>query len=145
MKIIDILINLISEEFDKYINDLKYKEEKYKNFEYGNFVEFLLFNNFDQYMSLKECLFLLNEDNYENGNFIKFRSEFKKLVGKKSCVFIDELNNGNKIFSDLFAKYKSIYEKNKNINNDLISKRNFRGGSGHNLNKKFEAFECFNI
>ena len=145
MKIIDILINLISEEFDKYINDLKYKEEKYKNFESGNFVEFLLFNNFDQYMSLKECLFLLNEDNYENGNFIKFRSEFKNLVGKKSCVFIDELNNGNKIFSDLFAKYKSIYEKNKNINNDLISKRNFRGGSGDNLNKKFEAFECFNI
>lgn len=145
MKIIDILINLISEEFDKYINDLKYKEEKYKNFEFGNIVEFLLFNNFDQYMSLKECLFLLNEDNYENGNFIKFSSEFKNLVGKKSCVFIDELNNGNKIFSDLFAKYKSIYEKNKNINNDLISKRNFRGGSGHNLNKKFEAFECFNI
>ena len=145
MKIIDILINLISEEFDKYINDLKYKEEKYKNFEFGNFVEFLLFNNFDQYMSLKECLFLLNEDNYENRNFIKFRSEFKNLVGKKSCVFIDELNNGNKIFSDLFAKYKSIYEKNKNINNDLISKRNFRGGSGDNLNKKFEAFECFNI
>ena len=143
--IIEILINLISDEFDKYINDLKYKQEKYKEFESGNFVEFLLFNNFDQYMTLKECLYLLNEEIYQNINFIRFRSEFKSLVGKKNDDLLKELTNGHKIFGDLFNKYNSIYEKKKNISNDLITQQNFRGSFDNNLNKKFEAFECFNF
>ena len=143
--IIEILINLISDEFDKYINDLKYKQEKYKEFESGNFVEFLLFNNFDQYMTLKECLYLLNEEIYQNINFIRFRSEFKNLVGKKNDDLLKELTNGHKIFGDLFIKYNSIYEKKKNISNDLITQQNFRGSFDDNLNKKYEAFECFNF
>ena len=144
-KIIDILISLITDEFNKYINDLIYKQEKYKDFESGNFIEFLLFNDFSQYMTLKECLFLLNEDNYKKTNFIKFRSEFKNLVGKNNDDFLKELNEGHKIFEELFIKYNSIYDKKKNISNDLITRQNFRGNNDNSLNKKFEAIECFNF
>jgi len=144
-KIVDILIDLISEEFNKYINDLKDKQEKYREKESGNFVEFLLFNDFSQYMTLKECLFLLNEEIYKNTNFIKFRSDFKNLIFKNNDEFLKELNEGQKIFAGLFAKYNSIYEEKKNINNDLVSPQSFRGSCDDNLNKKFEAFECFNF
>ena len=95
-------------------------------------------------MTLKECLFLLNEDNYKDTNFIKFRCEFKELVGKKNTDFLEELNKGHKIFADLFSKYNDLYNKKKSINNDLITPQSFRGNSENNLNKKFEAIECFN-
>ena len=143
-EIVDILITFISKEFNNYIESLDYKQEKYKQFESGNFVEFLIFNNFSQYMTLKDCLFLLDENNY-NKNFFKFRSEFKNLVGKNNDVFLKELNDGQKIFSNLFSKYNIIYEKIKNINNDLNTPQYFRGDCGDNLTKKFQAFQCINI
>ena len=145
IKIIDILIFLIQDEFNKYLNDLDFKQDEYKEIESGNFFEFLLFNNFDQYMNLKECLFILDEDNYKNTNFIKFRSEFKNLVGKKNDDFINDLNNNEKLFHDLFVKYISIYENKKGSRKDLIIRQNFRGDNRNNLNKKYEAFECHNI
>ena len=145
IKIIDILISLIQDEFNKYLNDLDFKQDEYKEIESGNFFEFLLFNNFDQYMNLKECLFILDEDNYKNTNFIKFRSEFKNLVGKKNDDFINDLNNNEKLFHDLFVKYISIYENKKGSRKDLIIRQNFRGDNRNNLNKKYEAFECHNI
>lgn len=144
-KIVDILIDLISEEFNKYIYDLKYKQEKYKEIESGNFVEFLLFNDFNQYMTLKECLFLLDEEIYMNTNFIKFRSNFKNLIGKNNDDFLKELDNGKKIFSDLFSKYNAIYIKKNKTSNDFVTAQNFRGGWDDNLNKKIEAFGCFNF
>ena len=143
-KIIDILVEFISDEFDKYINKNIYKQEQYKKSESGNFIEFLLFNNFSQDMTLKECLFLLNEEIYKDTNFIKFRSEYKSLIGKDNDIFLKELIDGQKIFTDLFAKCYSLYEKDHNKSTDLVSQQNFRGNCDNDLNKKFEAFECFN-
>ena len=143
-EIVDNLISFISEEFNNYIASLDYKQEKYKQFESGNFVEFLIFNDFSQYMTLKDCLFLLDENNY-NKNFFKFRSEFKNLVGKNNDAFWNELIEGQKIFSNLFSSYHKIYEKSKIINNDFNTPQYFRGNCGDNLIKKFEAFQCVNI
>ena len=143
-KIIDILVEFISDEFDKYINKNIYKQEQYKKSESGNFIEFLLFNNFSQNMTLKECLFLLNEEMYKDTNFIKFRSEYKSLIGKDNDIFLKELIDGQKIFADLFAKFFSLYEKDHNKSTDLVSQQNFRGNCDNDLNKKFDAFECFN-
>ena len=143
-KIIDILKEIISEEFNSYILELQKKELKYKEDDSGNLVEFLLFNDFSQYISLKECLFLLNEENYEKTNIFKYRLQFKKLEDKKNDDFVKELINGDKIFKDLFSLYKSFYEKNKNENENLNIKKNFRENSDENLNKKFESFQCIN-
>lgn len=141
--IVDILTECISEELNNYINNLKYKQENYKESESGNFVEFLLFNDFNQYMTLKDCLFLLNEENYKDTNFFKFRNEYKNLIGKNNDIFLEELTKGQKIFIDLFENYNSIYNKTKDNNNDLSNQKNFRGNCGNELNKKFEAIECF--
>ena len=144
-QIVDILVNLISEELNNYIVSLEYKQEEYKEMESGNFVEFLLFNDFSQYMSLKNCMFLLDEKNYDS-NFLNFRSQFKSLTGKKNDTFIKELNDEKKIFFELFSEYnKTIYEKTKDANNNLNTLQTFRGNDGNNLNKQYEAFKCINF
>jgi hypothetical protein len=143
-KIIDILIDLISEEYNKYINEFKDKKIKYKEIESGNLVEFLLFKDFSQYTTLKECLFLLDEKMYEKTNLFKFSSEFQNLDKKKNNEFLKELNNSQKIFSELFSQYYSFYETSRD-KNDLVTKKSFREISNDNLTKKFDTFECFNF
>jgi hypothetical protein len=143
-KIIDILIDLISEEYNKYINEFKDKEIKYKEIESGNLVEFLLFKDFSQYTTLKECLFLLDEKMYEKTNLFKFSSEFQNLDKKKNNEFLKELNNSQKIFSELFSQYYSFYETSRD-KNDLVTKKSFRETSNDNLTKRFDTFECFNF
>ena len=141
-QIVDILVNLISKEFDDYIANLTDDELKPK--ESGNFVEFLLFNDFSQYMTLKNCLFLLNEENYNIKNFLYFRSEFKSLKNKNNDNFIKELNSSKGIFSDLFGKYSSMYNNSKGKKSNLNAPQSFRETCGDNLNRKYEAFQCFN-
>ena len=141
-QIVDILINLISKEFDDYIANLSDDELKPK--ESGNFVEFLLFNDFSQYMTLKNCLFLLNEENYNIKNFLYFRSEFKSLNKKNNDDFIKELNSSERIFSDLFRKYNLMYNNSKEKKSNLDAPQSFREMCSDNLNRKYEAFQCFN-
>ena len=143
-KIINILIGFISDEYEKYTNELNLKKEAYKHAESGNFVEFLLFNDFSQYTNLKECLFLLDEENYEKTNLFKFRTKFKNIITKENDEYIEQFNEKQKIFSDLFSQYKSFYRKSKDKNN-LTSKKSFREERNDNLNKKFESFDCFNF
>ena len=143
-KIIDILIDLISEEFKRYINNLDDNQIKYKEEESGNFVEFLLFNNFSQDMNLKECLHLLDDKIYQETNFFKFRTEFQNLNKKNNADYLKELKNSQKIFSELFSQYYSLYEKIKD-KNSLVTKKSFREVCEDNLTKKYESFECFNF
>ena len=95
-------------------------------------------------MTLKNCLFLLNEKNY-NKNFLYFRSQFKKLNIKNNDEFINELKGSQIIFSNLFNEYSLLYEKTKINNNNLNIPQSFRESLGDNLNKKYEAFKCINI
>ena len=141
-QIVEILVNLITKEFDDYMASLN--DAQIKRNESGNFVEFLLFNDFSQYMTLKDCLFLLDEENYNIKNFLYFRSEFKSLNKKNNDAFIKELNGAKRIFSDLFSKYSSLYENTKIGNNNLNTPQSFREIYGDNLNRKYEAFQCFN-
>ena len=143
-KIIDILTEFISDEFNSYILDLEKNKEKYKKAESGNLVEFLLFNNFGQDINLKECLFLLNETNYKKTNIFKYRSQFSNLKEKQNDIFVNELISDEKIFKDLFTRYNSFYHKNKNGNHNLNIYKNFRENCTKNLNRKYESFECFN-
>ena len=145
VKIVDILMEFISIDFDNYIKDLVIKQNKYKEEESGNLVEFLLFNNFNQYITLKECLFLLDEEVYQNTNIFKFRFKFNNVPIINNDEFIKELAEGKKIFNDIFSEYKSIYEENKDNNNDLIFPKNFRENCEENLNKKIEPFQCINF
>ena len=121
VKIVDILMEFISIDFDKYIKDLVIKQNKYKEEESGNLVEFLLFNNFNQYITLKECLFLLDEEVYQNTNIFKFRFKFNNVPIIKNDEFIKELVEGKKIFNDIFSEYKPIYTKNKYYNVSYIN------------------------
>ena len=146
VKIVDILMEFISKDFDNYIKDLDINQNKYKEEESGNLVEFLLFNNFNQYITLKECLFLLDEEVYKKTNIFKFRFKFNNVFKKNNDEFIKELVEGKKIFNDIFYEYNSIYLENKNNNNnDLISPKSFRENFEENLNKKIEPFQCFNL
>ena len=95
-------------------------------------------------MTLKNCLFLLNEKNY-NKNFLFFRSEFKKLNVKNNDEFINELKDTQFIFSKLFNEYCLLYEKTRINNNNLNTPQSFRESYGDNLNKKFEAPKCINF
>ena len=143
-EIIDILFKCIYEEFWQYIGELSNKQEKYKAQESGNIIEFLLFNDFGQYLTLKECMFLLDEENYKNTNLFKFRSEYKNLPAKNNKQFLDKYKDGNKIFGEkLFAKYVSLYENDLNVANDFIAPQSFRENCDNNLSKKFETFQCF--
>ena len=144
-EIIEILFNYISEDFLHIINDMKKKHETYKVNDSGNFVEFLLFNDFTQDMTLKQCLFLLNEDNYKNTNLFKFRSEFKNLKFKENKEFLASIIIDKKIFANLISQYASLYESDGYIYNNFISLKNFRGNNGDSLNKRYESFQCFNI
>ena len=138
-------MEFISIDFDNYIKDFVIKQNKYKEEESGNLVEFLLFNDFNQYITLKECLFLLDEEVYQNTNLFKFRFKFNNVPIINNDEFIKELAEGKKIFNDIFSEYKSIYEENKDNNNDLIFPKSFRENCGDNLNKKIEPFQCFNF
>ena len=144
-EIIEILFNYISEEFLEIINDMKKKHETYKVNEFGNFVEFLLFNDFTQDMTLKQCLFLLDEDNYKNTNLFKFRSQFKNLNFKENKDFLASINKDKKIFANLISQYASLYESDGYNYNNFISLKSFRGNNGDSLNKRYESFQCFNI
>ena len=144
-EIIEILFNCLSEEFLQIINDMKKKHETYIVNESGNFVEFLLFNDFTLDMTLKQCLFLLDEDNYKNTNLFKFRSEFKNLNFKENKDFLASINKDKKIFANLFSQYDSLYESDGYIYNNFISLKSFRGNNGDSLNKRYESFQCFNI
>ena len=142
-QIVNILVTLISNEFNEYIDNLNGSQLKSKGS--GNFLEFLLFNDFSQYMTLKNCLFLLNEENYNNKNFLFFRSEYKSLNKKNNDDFIKELNEEKRIFSELFDEYGLMYERTKIENNNLNTPKSFRERSGDNLNRKYEAFQCCNF
>ena len=144
-EIIDILFQYISDDFYNVISSLEKKEEIYKNQESGNMVEFLLYNDFSQNMTLKECLFLLNEENYKETNLFKFRSEFKNIQKIKNKDFLFDLKSGNKIFHNLFSEFKSLYESHNYIKNDFITQKTFKENNGENLNKKYKAFECLNV
>ncbi len=144
-EIINILFQCISNDFDNIIKDLNYRQEAYKSIESGNTIELLLFNDFGQNMTLKECLFLLNEENYKDTNIFKFRSEFKSIVGKKNKDFLEHLNEGNKIFNNLFLQYHLIYKKDEKTKIDFNIPQNFREDSNINLAKKYDSFQCFNI
>ena len=124
---------------------MKKKHETYIVNESGNFVEFLLFNDFTLDMTLKQCLFLLDEDNYKNTNLFKFRSEFKNLNFKENKDFLASINKDKKIFANLFSQYDSLYESDGYIYNNFISLKSFRGNNGDSLNKRYESFQCFNI
>ena len=141
-EIIDILFQFILDDFNKIIKDMNIKQEAYKDPKSGSLIEILLFNDFSQEMTLKECFFLLNEENYKNTNLFKFRSEFKNIPGKNNENFLKESKEGNKIFGNLFSQYYSIYEKKAIIKQDFITKKTFRENINNNLNKKYEAFEC---
>mgnify|MGYP007101902974 CR=1 FL=1 len=143
-EIIDILLKCISEEFSQYIEELTNKQEKYKAQESGNIIEFLLFNDFGQYLTLKECMFLLDEENYKNTNMFKFRTEYKNLPAKNNKQFLDKYKDGNKIFGKkLFAEYVSLYESDVNVAYDFTVPQSFRENCDNNLSKKFETFQCF--
>ena len=124
---------------------MKKKHESYKVNDSGNFVEFLLFNDFTQDMNLKQCLFLLDEDSYKNTNLFKFRSEFKNLNFKENKDFLASTNKDKKIFANLFSQFASLYESDGYIYNNFISLKSFRGNNGDSLNKRYESFQCFNI
>ena len=96
-------------------------------------------------MTLKECFFLLNEENYKNTNIFKFRSEFKSIKGKNNHDFLKDLKSGNKIFGKLFSQYYSIYENNKYTKKDFITSKTFRENFSNNLVKRFESFVCKNV
>ena len=145
IKIIDILMEFISSDFNDYISNINIEQLNYKEIESGNLVEFLLFNDFNQYITLKECLFLLNEEVYKETNIFKFRSEYKNLRVKNRDEFIKELIKDQKIFNDLFSVYNSLYEKHRNIYDDLTFPKNFRENGYDNLDKKIEPFKCFNF
>ena len=81
---------------------------------------------------------------YEKTNLFKFSSEFQNLEKKKNNEFLKELNNSQKIFSELFSQYYSFYETSRD-KNDLVTKKSFREISNDNLTKKFDTFECFNF
>ena len=144
-EIIDILFQCISDDFKKIIKDLDLRQETYKDYESGNVIEILLYNDFSQYMTLKECLFLLDEDNYINTNLFKFRSEFKGIARKKNDEFLKDIKKNNKIFINLFSQYDSIYENNKYTQKDFITSKTFREKRNNNLVKKYEAFSCKNV
>ena len=137
-EIIDILYQFILDDFNKIIKDMEIKQEKYKPSESGSVIEILLFNDFTQDMTLKECFFLLNEENYKNTNLFKFRSEFKNIPAKNNENFLKESKEGNKIFGNLFSQYYSIYEKRRIIQQDFITKKTFRGNSSNNLKKSMK-------
>ena len=87
---------------------------------------------------------MLDEENYEKTNLFKFRTKFKNIITKENDEYIEQFNEKQKIFSDLFSQYKSFYRKSKDKNN-LTSKKSFREERNDNLNKKFESFDCFNF
>ena len=144
-EIIDILFQCISDDFEKVIKDLDLRQETYKDYESGNVIELLLFNDFSQYMTLKECLFLLDEENFRNTNLFKFRSEFKGIARKNNDEFLKDIKKDNKIFVNLFSQYYSIYENNKYTQKDFITSKTFRENRNNNFVKKFEAFSCKNV
>ena len=140
-EITDILFQYISTEFKIILNNV----HKFKKKDSGNMIEFLLYNDFSQYMTLKECLFLLNEENYKETNLFKFRSAYKNILKINNKNFLYDLKNGNKIFHNLFSDFNSLYDSDSYIENDFIDRKNFRENSGENLNEKYPAFQCFNI
>ena len=144
-EIIDILFQYISEDFQNVISSLEKKKEPYKSEESGNLVEFLLYNDFSQNMNLKQCLFLLNEENYKETNLFKFRSAFKDIQTIDNTVFLSDLILGNKIFHDLFLEYNTLYEKDSYAQSDFVAKKTFKESCGNNLNTMYPAFQCFNV
>ena len=144
-EIIEILFQCISEDFENIIKDLDFEQKTYKKMEYGDVIEILLFNDFSSYMTLKECLFLLNEENYKNTNIFKFRSGFKSIKGKNNQEFLKDLKSGNKIFGNLFSQYYSIYENTKYTKKNFITSKTFRENNDNNPEKRFKSFECKNV
>jgi hypothetical protein len=96
-------------------------------------------------MNLKQCLFLLNEENYKETNLFKFRSAFKDIQTIDNTVFLSDLILGNKIFHDLFFEYNSLYEKDSYAQSDFVAKKIFKESCGNNLNTMYPAFQCFNV
>ena len=141
-KIIDILLGHISGEFEKYLKDLDYQSKYYKDQESGNVAEFLLFNNFGETMSLKQCMFLLDENNYKNTNIFNFRINIKELKGKRNDEFLEKITAEKNIFHSLFSDYKSIYSKISYDKNIFTTEKKFRNFIGDNLDKEYEYFDC---
>jgi hypothetical protein len=138
-EITNILFDSIFEEFDRYLleSNIIFKEH-----ESGNVAEFLLFNDFSQNITLKQCMFLLNEENYMNTNLFNFRTEFKKCKTIKNDDFLEKLNKKLCIFGETFSKYISVYYKDGYQKNNLTSPKTFRGNFENNLNRECHFFTC---
>ena len=104
--------------------------------------DFLLFNDFSQNITLKQCMFLLNEENYMNTNLFKFRTEFKKYKTIKNDEFLTRLNKKICFFGETFSKYISVYNKDGYQKNNLTSPKPFGGNFGNNLNRECHFFTC---
>jgi len=141
-KIINLLFNCILEEFKKYLSNLEYNNTKYKNEESGNVAEFLLFGDFSQNITLKQCMFLLNEENYRNNNIFYFRSKYKNSIGVKNDEYLKKNKNESTIFKELFSEYEEKYHLNTYEKNDFTSPKCFRQNLGDNLNREYESFKC---
>lgn len=119
------------------------QNKNYKSNESGNVAEFLLFGDFSQNITLKQCMFLLNENNYRNTNIFEFRSKFKNSIIIKNDEFIKQNRNESTIFADLFLRYDDIYHLNNYEKNDFTTPKCFRQNLGDNLTREYKFFKCF--
>ena len=142
-KITDILFDLIFDEFDSHLSTLKENNKNYQEKESGNIAEFLLFGDFSQNLTLKQCMFLLNEENYKNTNLFEFRMKFKNLIYAKNDEFLLQTKNESKIFGSLFSDYYEIYQEYSSQKNNFNEPKLFRKDLGDNFDKNFQSFNCF--
>ena len=95
-------------------------------------------------MTLKECLYLLNEFNYINSNIFIFRSKFKNLLIENNQEFVSNLDEKTTIFSDLIKSYKTKYQENALVRSNLNNPKSFKKYYGDNLIRKCESYTCAN-
>lgn len=143
-KLIEMLFEEIYKEFLEYIKLLDEKGKVYLENESGNVIEFLLFNNFNNEMSLKECLFLINEKNYDENNFFIFRTMYKNLYKINDQLIIKKIVQESEFFKDIVKEYQTIYNKNELSRSVFNEKKKFRNGYENSFNEKKEVKICGN-
>jgi hypothetical protein len=141
-KLIGMLFEDIYNEFVDYTNSLDEKGKIYLQNNSGNIIEFLLFNDFSNEMSLKECLFLLNEKNYDYNNLFQFRIMYKNLFRIKDQLIINNIIEESESFKDLVKEYQKIYRENESSRIDFNEKKSFRKDNENSFNEKKEVVIC---
>ena len=141
-KLIGMLFEDIYNEFVDYTNSLDEKGKIYLQNESGNIIEFLLFNDFSNEMSLKECLFLLNEKIYDYNNLFQFRIMYKNLFRIKDQLIINNIIEESESFKDLVKEYQKIYRENESSRIDFNEKKSFRKDNENSFNEKKEVVIC---